>query len=457
MQRVWLMATLAVVAASAQADEPAQTDRGITLQLKDFMITDAFTEEDENVAIAYLQPYYAIQPGPGDLFFIKGNLYASNRSGADETTITIREEARQYAEIPELYWQQGSDDLRHFGRIGIQRFDDASGLWWNAPLTGASYRFDSTLLRYYLAVGDRSSYLRSDWDEDDPQASSALYGLTQLSWQWKLDQYLILRGAWREDRDNDYVTGQSYERAEMESLAISAGWAGLELQGEAHGHEDRWSRYEIEGAWMQGQETRYGTTSLGPDTVQVKGRAERDLEGYLGRISLQQVWQSHTRWVIGTEAIYASGGDGVDGGFVQTGLATNRDALYTTHLSGAITGEALRMTLSNVVLAGVHFAFSWQDRHEGFIAVRQAWRAEDNDEVLLDSRLPANGSKDLGVEVDIAYGWYMPILAPRRGLKVSEFKGKQFMVYASHFEPDFPDPLVAVDGTVVGARFIWAF
>lgn len=457
MQRAWLMAMLAIAAASAQADEPAQTDRGITLQLKDFLTTDSFTDEDENVAVAYLQPYYAIQPGPGDLFFIKGNLYASNRSGADETTIATREEGREYAEIPELYWQQGSDDLRHFGRIGIQRFDDLSGLWWNAPLTGASYRFDSTLLRYYLAVGDRSSYLRTDWDEDDPQASSALYGIGQVSWQWKLDQYVILRGAWREDRDNDYVTGQAYDRAEMESRAIEGGWAGLELQGERHASEDHWPRYELEGAWMQARETQYGTTSLGPDTVQVKGRAERDLEGYMARASLQQVWQYRTRWVIGAEAIYASGGDGVDGGFVQTGLATNRDSLYTTHLSGSITGEALRMTLSNVLVASVHAAFSWQDRHEGFIALRQAWRAEENDEVLLDTPLPANGSKDLGVAVDVAYGWYMPVVAPRRGLNVSEFKGKQFMLYASHFEPDFPDPLVAVDGTVVGARFIWAF
>ncbi|MCC2638942.1 MAG: transcriptional regulator [Moraxellaceae bacterium] len=457
MQRAWLMAVLAIAAASAQAEEPAQTDKGVTVQLKNWMISDAFEGEDENFSVLYVQPYYAVQPDPDDIFFIKGNLYASNQTGADETSISAREEARYFAEIPEFWWQHSSDDLRHFGRIGMQKFDDLSGLWWNAPLTGLSYRFDSTLLRYYIAAGDRSSYLRTDWDQDDPQANSALYGLTQLSWQWKLDQYVILRAAYRQDKDNEYAIGQTYDTAEMSARPLEGSWAGLEWQGERHVNEDHWPRYEIEGAWMQGQQIRYHTTTTGPETVQVKSRTEKDLQGYMARLSLQQIWQYHTRWVIGAEALYASGGDGIEGGFVQTGINTNRDALYTTHLSGSMTGEALRMTISNIVLAGAHVAFSWQDRHEGFIAVRQAWRADEQDEVLLDSRLPPNGSKDLGLEVDIAYGWYMPILGQRRGLQMSEFKGKQFMVYASHFEPDFTDPLVPVSGTVVGARFIWSF
>lgn len=457
MQRAWLMAILAIAAASARADEPAQTDRGVTLQLKGWVSNDAFEGDDENFSVLYVQPYYAIQPDPNDIFFVKANLYASNREGADQTSISSRQEARNYAEIPEFWWQHSSSDLRNFGRIGMQKFDDLSGLWWTAPLTGASYRFDSSLVRFYLAAGDRSSYLRTDWDEDDPQASSALYGITQLSWQWKLDQYVILRGAYREDKDNEYVIGQTYDRAEMVARPLTGGWAGLEFQGERHVSEDHWPRYEIEGAWMQAQETQYATTSVTADSVQVKARNERDLQGYMARLSLEQVWQGRTRWVIGAEAIYASGGDGVEGGFVQTGLNTNRDSLYTTHLSGSITGEALHMTLSNIQIAGVHLAFSWMDRHEGFLAVRQAWRADELDEVLLDTRLPPNGSKDLGTEIDIAYGWYMPIVEQRRGLQMSEFKGKQFMLYASHFEPDFEAPLVKVEGTIVGARFVWAF
>lgn len=456
MQRAWLMAALAIAAAWAQADEPAQTDRGITFQVKDWMIQDAFTGEDENFSVLYIQPYYAVQPDPKDIFFVKGNLYASNRTGADESSISTREEARYYAEIPEFWWQHSSSDLRHFGRIGMQKFDDLSGLWWNAPLTGVSYRFDSSLVRFYLAAGDRSSYLRTDWDQDDPQANSALYAITQLSWQWRLDQFLILRGAYRQDKDNDYVTGQVYDRNELQARPLEGSWGGLELQGERHHSEDHWPRYELEGAWMQGQETRYATTGTTADTVTIKGRTERDLQGYMARLSLEQIWQYRTRWVVGAEALYASGGDGIEGGFVQTGLNINRDAMYTTHMSGSVTGEALRMTISNIVLVGAHLAFSWQDRHEGFIAVRQAWRAEEQDEVLLDSRLPPNGTKDLGLAVDVAYGIYLPVLGQRRGLQMSEFKGKQFMVYASHFEPDFPDTGVKVDGTVVGARFVWA-
>lgn len=456
MRNAWWMAVLAIAAASAQADEPAQTDRGVTFQLKDWIQQDAFTDEDENTSVLYVQPYYAVQPNPNNIGFIKATLYASNRTGADETSVSTREEGKQYAEIPEVWWQLGSDDLRHFGRVGRQKFDDLSGLWWNAPLTGLSYRFDSTLLRFYLAAGDRSSYLRTDWDQDDPSANSALYAISQLSWQWKLDQYLILRGAWRQDKDNEYTLGQNYDRAEVVTQPVEGTWAGIEFQGERHASEDHWPRYEVEAGWMSGQQVLYRTTTVSPDVVQVKLRGERDLDGYMARVSLQQVWQYRTRWVIGAEAIYASGGDGVDGGFVQTGLNTNRDSLYTTHLSGSLTGEALRASLSNLVLAGVHAAFSWQDRHEGFIAVRQAWRADERDEVQLDRPLPANGNKDLGLEVDVAWGWYLPILGQRRGLQMSEFKGKQLMIYASHFEPDFDDPLVPVAGTVAGIRFLWA-
>lgn len=457
MQKAWLMAALAIAAAAAQAEEPAQTDRGITIQLKDWNISDAFGQDDQNFAVAAVRPYYAVQPNPHNLYFVRGNFYASNRTGADEASVSSRREGRQFAELSEYWAQLNSGDQRHLARLGMQKFDDLSALWWDAPLTGVSYRFDSTLLKWYLAAGDRSSYLRTDWDVEDPAATSALYALGQLSWQFTLDHFLILRAAYRQDKDNEYVTGQSYPVAEQQTRPIEGSWVGMELKGERHRSEDHWPHYEIEGAWMQGQRVRYGTTSLPNDYFQVKGRVEDDLQGYLARVAFDYVWQSNTRWVLGVDALYASGGDGVDGGFVQTGLNTNRAQLYTTHLAGSVTGEALRMTIGNVQIAGIHAAFSYQERHEGFIAVRQAWRADERDEVLLNSRLPPNGTLDLGTEVDVAYGWYMPVVAKRTGLQMSEFKGKQFMLYASHFEPDFPDPGTRVDATVVGARFIWAF
>lgn len=457
MQRAWLMAVLAIAAAAARADEPAQTDRGVTLQLKDWMINDAFGRSDQNFSVAYIRPYYAIQPNPNNVYFAELNLYGSNRTGADETSISSRREARYFAELPEFWWQLNSSNERHIFRLGRQPLDDQSGLWWDAPLTGLSYHFDSTLLRWYVAAGERASYLRSDWDVDDPTANNGLYALAQLSWQWQLDHFLILRGAWRQDKDNDYVIGQSYSNAEMAARPVEGNWADLEIRGERRRSEDHWPHYELEGAWMSGQRVRYGTSAQPNDYVQVTSRQESDVQGYMARAVFDYVWQSNTRWVLGVDALYASGGDGTDGGFVQTGLNTNRAPLYTTHLSGSITGEALRMTVSNIQLVGVHAAFSYQDRHEGFIAVRQAMRAAEEDEVLLDSRLPPNGSTDLGTEFDIAYGWYMPVVEQHRGLDVGGFKGKQFMVYASHFEPNFDDPGTRVDGTVVGARFIWAF
>jgi hypothetical protein len=457
MQRAWLLAGLAMAAALARAEEPALTDRGISFQLKGWTIDDAFGRGDENFVVGYIRPYYAWQPRPQDLFYVQGNLYASNREGADETSIPTREEARNFAEIPEVWWRHSFDVERKYLQVGVQRFDDLTGLWWDAPLTGLSFRHDGTLLKGYLGVGDRSSYLRTDVDEDDPEANSALYLIGQLNWQFKLDHFLILRGALREDRDNDYVIGNTYEPAELVARPVEGSWVGLELQGEIHHHEDHWPRFQAEVAAMQGSQVTYSTTTLAPESIQVKGRQELDHKGFLGRASLEYVWQSEQRWVIGVDGIYASGGDASEGGFLQTGLETNRNPLYTTRLAGAITGEALRMSLSNVAIAGAHLAVSHQDRHEAFVAVRYAMRAEEDQEVILDSRLLPNGTSDLGFEIDVAYGWYMPVLEQRRGLQVGGFKGKQFMVYASHFEPDFPDPLTSINGTVVGARFLWAF
>jgi hypothetical protein len=458
------MAALAMVGAAVPAvalaqDDVAQSDRGISFQIKSWLIQDAFDRDDETIVVGYIRPYYAWQPDANDLFLIKGNLYSSNRQGADETSISAREEARNFAEINELWWRHSFNYDRQSVYLGIQRFEDYSGLWWDAPLTGLSYRFDGTLLKAYLAGGDRSSYLRTDWEEDDPEANSALYGIAQLSWQWKLDQFLILRAAARQDRDNDYTPGGIYPSAEVEAQPVEGSWAGLELQGERRKHEEHWPRYVLEGAAMQGEQVRYGTTTLSADNIQIKNRSTIDLEGFMGRLLLEYVWQYDQRWVIGMEALYASGGDPLagEGGFVQTGLNTNRNPLYTTSLAGSVTGEALRMTLSNVQIAGLHFAVSHQNRHEAFIAVRQAWRAETDDDVLLDSRLRPNGSDELGMEVDVAYGWYMPVVGQRRGLNLGGFQGKQFMVYASHFEPDFDDTGSRVSGTVVGARFLWSF
>ncbi|MCD6060749.1 MAG: algE [Moraxellaceae bacterium] len=457
MKRAWLLAVMAMAAAGAQAEEPALTDRGISFQLKGWNIQDAFNQGDETFFVGYIRPYYAWQPDPNDMFYIQGNLYSSNRQGADETSIATRREARNFAEIPEVWWRHSFDTDRKMFYVGVQRFDDRTGLWWDAPLTGLSYRIDSTLVKGYIGVGDRSSYLRTDYDVDDPASNSALYVIGQLSWQWKLDHFLIFRAAHREDKDNNYVINNTYEPAEFEGRPIQGNWVGIELQGEIHRHEYRWPRFEIEAAAMQGEQVVYRTTTLGPESIQIKARQETDLQGVMGRINLEYVWQEDQRWVVGVDAIYASGGDATEGGFRQTGLQTNRNPLYTTSLAGSLTGEALRLELSNVILAGGHIAVSHQDRHEAFVAVRYAMRAEEDDEVLLDSVLAPNGSSDLGIEIDVAYGLYLPVVEQRRGLAVGGFKGKQFMVYASHFEPDFPDPLTPVNGTVFGARFLWAF
>lgn len=458
MRKAWLMAGMVSVVMPAFAEEGDLTDSGVSFQLKSWVIRDAFTENDENFVVGYIRPYYAWQPDPGNLFLIKGNLYASNRQGADETSISTRDEARNFAEISEMWWRHRFNFDRQSTFIGIQRFEDYSGLWWDAPLTGASYRFDGTLLKGYLALGDRSSYLRTDWDVDDPEANSGIYALAQLSWQWRLDQFLMLRAAHRQDKDNEYGLGQSYDAAELQAQPVEASWAGIEVQGERRRHEDHWPRYLIEGAWTQGEEQIYGTTTLSADSVQIKSKTPLDIEGYMARFNFEYVWQYDQRWVVGIEGFYASAGDPLarEVGFVQTGLNTNRNPLYTTSLAGSVTGEALRMTLSNIQLVGVHAAISHQDRHEGFIAVRQAWRADENDDVLLDSRLSPNGSDTLGTAFDIAYGWYMPVIGRQRGLEVGGFKGKQFMVYAAHFEPDFDDSATPVTGTVLGLRFLWA-
>lgn len=458
MRKAWLMAGMVIVAVPAFAEEGSLSDSGISFQLKSWVIRDAFTENDENFVVGYIRPYYAWQPDPANLFFIKANLYASNRQGADDTSISTRDEARNFAEIAELWWRYRFNYDRQSTLIGIQRFEDYSGLWWDAPLTGASYRFDGTLLKGYLAGGDRSSYLRTDWDVDDPEANSGLYGIAQVSWQWRLDQFLILRAAYRKDKDNEYLIGQPYEAAEMQAQPLEGSWAGLELQGEWRRSEDHWPRYLLEGAWTSGEQQRYATTTLSADSVQVKSKTALEVEGYMARFNLEYVWQYDQRWVIGLEGLYASAGDpqAQEVGFVQTGLNTNRNPLYTTSLAGSVTGEALRMTISNIQLAGVHAAISHQNRHEAFIAVRQAWRADENDDVLLDSRLPPNGSDSLGMEYDIAYGWYMPVVGRRRGLEVGGFRGRQFMIYASHFEPDFDESATPVSGSVVGLRFLWA-
>lgn len=455
-KKVWLLAVLAMAAAGARADEPALTDRGISLQLKSWIVEDAFAD-DETFFVGYVRPFYAWQPDPRNLFYIQGNLYSSNRQGADETSIATRREARNFAEIPEVWWRYSDVAQRNLFYLGVQRFDDRSGMWWDAPLTGASYRFDSTLVKGYLGAGDRSSYLRTDWDVDDPKVNSSPYVIGQLSWQWRLDQFLILRAAHRQDKDNGYVTGQTYGPEEFEGRPVEGSWFGLEWQGELHRHEYRWPRFELEAAAMQGSQVIYRTTTLSPDSIEIKGREESDLQGMLGRASLEYVWQENQRWVVGVDALYASGGDADKGGYRQTGLQTNRNPLYTTNLAGSLTGESLRLELSNVILVGGHFAVSHQNRHEAFVAVRYAERAEQDDEVLLDSVLAPNGSTQLGVEVDVAYGWYMPVLEQRRGLQVGGFRGKQFMVYASHFEPDFSAPGTPVNGTVFGARFLWAF
>lgn len=472
MQRVGLMAVMAMLAASAQADENAvsETDWGISFQAKTWLIQDAFEGEDEDLFVGYIRPYYAWQPSPGNLFYIQANLYSSNERNADESSVSTRTEARNFAEINEMWYSHKFDFERQSLVLGIQRFGDYSGLWWNAPLTGGSYRYDGTLLKGYLGVGDRSSYLRTDTDVEDPDANSAMYGIAQLSWQWKLDQFVILRGAVRSDKDNNYIIGQTYPTAEFVSRPTEGTWAGLEFRGEIRRHEERWPRYEIEGAAMQGTQVRYSRAApadptdptappvepVDADTVEVGSRDEIDIQGFMARFNFEYVWQYDRRWIIGAEALYASGGDREEGGFVQTGLNTNRAPLYTTNLAGSVTGEALRMTIGNVMLVGVHAAVSYQNRHEGFIALRHAKRANDEGEVLLDSRLVPDGTKDLGTEIDIAYGWYMPVVGKRRGLQVGGFKGKQFMIYASHFEPDFEDPGSKVSGTVVGARFLWA-
>lgn len=458
MRPIWLLILLAMPAVGMAEEFESLSDSGFAIQLKDRLVRDAFTEDEQDIAVINLRPYYGYQPDKNNIFFIKANFYASNITGGDDTSIRSRQEGESFVEIPDFWWQHDfSGDTQNRTRIGRQKFDDKSGLWWDAPLTGASYIFDSTLLQAYVNVGDRSSYLRTDWGDDDPVSSSALYLVSQLNWQWKLDHFLITRAAYRRDRDNDYQLGTVYSNDLIVTEPTEGGWVGVEIQGEQRSQEDRYPRYFAEAAWAQGSRVRYGTAATSPYHAYVNTRSESDFQGYLLRAGFDYVWQFEHRWVLGVNALYASGGDGVDGGFSQTGLNTNRNALYTTNLHSSLTGETMHIALSNVQIVDLHAAYSYQGRHEVFVATRQAWRADADAEILLEGRIPANGSNEIGTSIDVAYGWYL--LAPelRKGLQLSEFRGIQLMVYYSQFFPEFDNPGKPVNESVVGGKFIWAF
>lgn len=459
---VFALAALAPALAAAEGNAlsyPA-VDTGLQVELKARHLEPAAAGGSETIGIALLRPYYARRPDADTLYVASAKLYASDSDGADDTT-SSREVGRHYLEVTELYWQEdATGDAPWHYRAGVQRLDDRAGHWWDAPLTGAAVVYDGSLLRGYVAVGDRSNYLRTDWNESHPESRTALMLLGQLDWQWRLDHWLTARSAGRLDRARDEQVGQQLPRARFGGDEVRAFWLGVQAQGEWHGEASHYPRYEVELAGASGRATRLRSGRVAAsDDVKVIAREAGDIGGLLWRLEGQYVWVDTAIWRLGAGYLYAAGAAGQDQGFVQTGMASNRNGLFGTETRGSLTGEALRLGLSNVELVQAHGVYSPDRRQDVILAWRKARRAQAGGDVTLaGARLAPDGSDHLGESLDISYGWRLrPPLRDRSRLYGGGFEGTQVVAHAARLWPDFVAPGDQIAKTVYSLEFFTSF
>ena len=247
-------------------------------------------------------------------------------------------------------------------RVGRQRIRDEYALWWNRDLDAVTLRYDATLFRGLLAVGENLTEYRSSGDAFNRDDEDVLRVLGQTSWQYARGHYIEGRFAYQDDHSGMEGVGELISADDRDEQDGDLFWLGARVKGDIY--SDLWNdtapfKYRADVMYLTGDED-VQTSAVGPgDSRTVTSVSDNDVSGWGLDLGAEVPLPVYKSPVLILGYAFGSGdetaGDGEDDSFRQTGLDGNSSRLGVSSGSLNNYGSVLRPDLSNIhiVTAGL--------------------------------------------------------------------------------------------------------
>lgn len=293
--------------------------------------------------------------------FLSDGLASSNNDDDDDSADLNFLELRQaWIEFDNIAGHQPAS-----AKIGRQRFREERGLWWNRDLDAARLSYDTSLTKAFVAVGqNQSQYRLGDDDEFDRDEEDRLRFLSEVSHQYKKDQFIEARFLYEDDNSRTENIGQNVDNDDRDDEDFSLAWVGVRAKGKHLLFADSVPQvsYRVDVIGLTGEITEVSTTA-GPssDLRTVNGVNTRDVNAFAfdGSIDIETAAPLSPTITLGYA--YGSGDDGTGDSrtFRQSGLDGNSSRFPSGKVSNNLRnyGEVLRPELSNIHILNAGVAF----------------------------------------------------------------------------------------------------
>lgn len=305
---------------------------------------------------ADIRPKIFFQPTETITSYAEGRVvFTEGSSSLDDPGLS----PESFAELRQ-FWVK-FDDLFHLRslalQVGRQRIREDRNIWWNRDFDAIRVRYDSTLFRGFIGIGQNLAEYRTgsgDFSEEDIDRLR-IFGEGQ--WQLRPNQAISVRFLYENDHSETGTIGQLVDADDRDDEDLDLFWIGGRFIGDLKPNiqhvKNIYYRLELIAAF--GDETLL-TTSRGPsdDFRVIATVRNRDVWAWAVDAAINVALDIPLNPVLTFGYTFASGDDdpmdGTDNTFRQTGLHGSSSRIHEDFSAGTMRnyGEVLRPELSNI-------------------------------------------------------------------------------------------------------------
>lgn len=359
------------------------------------------TEEDVHLGIQYDNTRsattgllrQAVLWQPADTWLLHGlaELFTTSRR-----EISLEEEFGEVVDRDYFYlrefWVDYSGIGRYpgeFVRLGVERRQEPSRLWWDREIANLRWNLDTTLVNASAAFGRRVKFNHSDEEFLDEAETRQDWWVAHLDYQWAYHNWLGVKVLHVRDSDEDRNPAEVTDKRFAKKIT----WLGLSAQNGYFTHRLGSWQYALDIMAMSGETHFY------------------DVKGLAADFGLRKNFFWRNAFSIGMHLGYAEGGEGADDRvFFQSGLQTNRSRFAGTRAVLSRFGEAAKGELSNLTAGSLYLSQSVGLFWEWALVLHDLQRADTHSPVYFRGVManPISDQRKLGRELDLAVAYFGP-------------------------------------------------
>lgn len=277
-------------------------------------------------------------------------------------------------------------------QLGRQKLRDRREWWWDEKLDAVRALYEGGQLEAELTFAEELAPSSFDEDFIDPEVEDVRRVLGAARWRYTGKHYLELFALYHDDHSDTENVGEIVDEDREDEIDADLAWVGLRARGRwplaAYGGIDYW----LDGAVVEGEETRIDFDDAGDGRSVSEAVVSRDVRGWA--VDTGFTLAPKRSWRPSLTLGYAVGsGDrdpvrGRDRAFRQTGLHSN-DVKLAGVSRLRYYGELVDPELSNLQIATAGLGFRFL-RSSSFDLLYRYYRQVHAADFLRDADLDAD-------------------------------------------------------------------